>query len=374
MTGTSETLDLDALADLQLDPRNPRLRRDEEDSPQDRLIEIMLRRFKIEELAESIVASGYLPFDPMIGYRGGDAVFVREGNRRLAAVKLLLDPEIAPDRQRSKWREFAERLGERRAELEKLNVTVYDSSEDIELTSYIGFRHVTGVLQWPALEKASFIALMIDQGMDYRAIAERLGSYPRHVERHYIAYQIVQQAVDGEVAGHENLEDSFGVLLRALQASGVTEFIGVTYPGDPAASRTPVPTDHWETFQQFVRWTFGTKDVTRVLPDSRKLTEWGKILQSHEAVRYLSVTAEPRFERAWFNAGGQADNVRESLWAAAYRLEETVPLVVQFRQDSEVEEAVRQCALFLGQISTYFPSAAEAFGLPGTGSSRSDSD
>lgn len=370
-----EKVQLDALTELLLDPKNPRLRRDEENSDQSRLIEIMVTRFKVEELAESILASGYLPFDPMIAYRGDDQVFVREGNRRLASIKLLLDPDLAPPRQQSKWRELHERLSpDTRAQIERLDVTVYDDIDDIELTSYIGFRHVTGVLQWPPLEKASFIALMIDHGMDYRAIAERLGSYPRHVERHFIAHQIVQQAVEGDVPGFQNLEGSFGILLRALQAPGVTDFIGVTYPGDPQASRTPVPTARWENFKDFIRWTFGADEAPRVLPDSRKLTEWGEILRSPEAVRYLRLTAEPRYERAWFNSGGQTESVRENLWSAAYRLEEAVPLVVQLRDDQEAQQAVEQCVLFLSQIVNYFPSAAATLEAVKTSSTQADGD
>jgi hypothetical protein len=356
------THDFDPLSELLLDPKNPRLRRDEEGQSQEQLLEIMVRRFKIAELAESIVASGYLPFDPMIAYRDDASVYVREGNRRLAAIKLLLDPDLAPARTLPTWQELSVRLsGETREQLTQLSVTVYDSADAIELSAYIGFRHVTGVLQWPPLEKAGFIALLIEQGLAYAEIAERLGSYPRHVERHYIAHQLVQQAVEREVPGHEKIEDSFGVLLRALQASGIAEFIGVAYPGDPGASGAPVPDDHFDAFRDFVRWTFGTDEFQRVLPDSRRLTDWGAILQSTEAVQYLRLTPEPSFDRAWLKAGGQAESVRDGLWTAAYRLEEVVPLVVQHTGDEQVEDAVRQCALFFGQVLGHFPDVSAEF-------------
>jgi len=80
---------------LELDPRNPRLALAEEGSSQARLLEIMLDRFKVEELAESILSSGYNTFDPLVGWKDGATIKILEGNRRVAAIKCLLDPELA---------------------------------------------------------------------------------------------------------------------------------------------------------------------------------------------------------------------------------------------------------------------------------------
>ena len=68
--------------DLRLDPFNPRLSRDEEGSGQEKLLEIMLRRFRLEELADSIIAIGFQPFDPIIVTREKGKLVVLEGNRR----------------------------------------------------------------------------------------------------------------------------------------------------------------------------------------------------------------------------------------------------------------------------------------------------
>src|ERR1051325_9176599 len=76
---------------LKLDPQNPRLSSAEEGSDQPKLIEIMIERFKIEEIAESIIAAGYLPFDPLIGLKENYSVTILEGNRRIAAIQLLLE-------------------------------------------------------------------------------------------------------------------------------------------------------------------------------------------------------------------------------------------------------------------------------------------
>lgn len=351
--------------ELNLDPKNPRLRREEQGTGQERLLEIMIERFKLEELGESIVTSGFVEFDPIIGCRGDEAIVVLEGNRRLAALKLLLRPELAPETKIDVWRRLSERLThDARERLASINVLVFPDRRQGAVRAYIGFRHVTGVLQWPPLEKAGYIADLIEsEGWAYSEIADRLGSYAKHVERHYIAHQVVVQALDLDIDGADKMREAFGVLMRALQAGGVREFLGIDYPGDPSESRRPVPSDKEESLRYFVKWTFGTNDTMPILRDSRQLTKWGRILSAPEAVGYLKRTPQPDFDRAWLKSGGQAESVSEALFTAADRLEESVPLVSELADDPEVTAAVRECSRFLRQILRHFPRVAEQYGF-----------
>lgn len=348
--------------DLELDPQNPRLTREEEGRSQEELLRIMIERFEADLLAKSIIASGYLHIDPLIGYQHNSTVTILEGNRRVAAIKLLLKPELAPEKHQSKWQKLSEQLPKNyRDELSTIPVDVYNDRNDIDLKAYIGFRHVTGVLQWPPLEKAGFIAQMVERGLTYEEIARRLGSYATHVERHYAAYRLVRQAADEEIPGTESMENLFGVLLRALQTPDVAKFLGISYPHNPKQSAKPVPNKNLENLRYFVEWTFGTKDKGRVLKDSRDLTKWGQILQSPAAVRYLKNTPQPEFDRAWLKSGGQKESLVESLYTASDRLEESVPLVSDHKQEKEVEEAVRQCTRFFTQILRYFPQIRQEY-------------
>ncbi len=289
-----------------LDPENPRLSPDEQGGTQPQLLAILLKRFKLVELGRSIASSGFIPFDPLVGLQDGKKVTVLEGNRRVAALQLLLDPKLAPEKEQATWRDLAESVGTKKNSLEKVAIHTYSNRDDVDLSAYIGFRHVTSVLKWPALEKAAYIARLIEnQGWSYQKIAERIGSYSKHIERHYVAYRLVRQAEDSEVAGYESIQNSFGVLLRALQAGGVSEFLGVIYPGDPQQSKKPVSPVKMEEFENFVRWTFGTDVDEPVLHDSRQLTKWAKILQSPAAYRYLKNTRVPSFE-----AHGKSPEVR----------------------------------------------------------------
>lgn len=352
--------------DLELDRHNPRLTGAEEGSSPEELLRIMIERFKIEELAESILAAGFIPFDPLVGWEHNHTVTILEGNRRVAALKLLLRPELAPQRYRERWRQLRGRVTpERRGSIESVRITVFQDRTQVDLTAYIGFRHVSGVLQWPALEKAKFIGHLIEVNRwSYSQVAERLGSYAKHVERHYVAYRLAQQAREHGWDGAERMENAFGVLMRALQAPGIVRFLGLGYPGRPEESREPVAESNIEHCKEFVEWTFGTQEKQPILRDSRQLTKWGEILQSPEALRYLRKSPSPPiFERAWFKSGGQAESVADSLLHAADLLQEVVPLVSEHKEVSEVETGVKECTRFLSQILVHFPKIAESYGL-----------
>ena len=351
--------------ELELDPYNPRLALKEEGSSPESLLEIMDQRFKIDEIAESIIAGGYRTFDPLVGWAHDGTVIVLEGNRRVAAAKLLLKPDLSSPRTRAKWNSLASRLSDAaRKSLDTLPIRVYRDRYDPEVLAYIGFRHVTGVLTWPSLEKAEYIARLIErQGWNYTHVAEHLGSYPRHVERYYVAHQLVKQVRDNEIPGYEQIPSAFGVLLRALQASGIPEFLGVEYPNDAQLSKLPVSAERLGNLKDFVLWTFGTDETRRLLPDSRRLTDWARILQSPDAVSYLRRTKNPTFERAFFKSGGQVESVANSLFDAADRLEESVPLVPDFKEDSDVKEAVGQVARFFVQVVKSFPEIAIRYGI-----------
>src|SRR5437016_9837168 len=87
--------------DLKLDTKNPRFaayggsRRKEKD-----VITYLLEHADLRELVESIAANGYVDFEPLVvvDESGGDGTLtVIEGNRRVAAIKLLRDPDLAAD-------------------------------------------------------------------------------------------------------------------------------------------------------------------------------------------------------------------------------------------------------------------------------------
>src|SRR3954465_13118947 len=80
---------------LLLDGKNPRLAEHAlGDKPtQAELLEILWKKMAVDELAMSIAARGYFTHEPLFIAEEDGKLVVIEGNRRLAAIKLLMDAD-----------------------------------------------------------------------------------------------------------------------------------------------------------------------------------------------------------------------------------------------------------------------------------------
>src|SRR6266576_6004775 len=103
-------LDEVAANKLLLDDENPRLPENMESTTPDALLKWMANQYNTLEVARSVAEHGYFDSEPMIAIKEGNRFKVVEGNRRLTALKLLLDDSlrhsIALD-EPDKWDELA---------------------------------------------------------------------------------------------------------------------------------------------------------------------------------------------------------------------------------------------------------------------------
>ena len=91
-----EDLKMMRVSDLAFDLDNPRLvefdlKRNASDSE---VVQVLWETMDVRELVLSIVASGFFQHEPLIVVRENGKNVVIEGNRRLAAVKILLEPTL----------------------------------------------------------------------------------------------------------------------------------------------------------------------------------------------------------------------------------------------------------------------------------------
>ncbi len=350
------------LDELELDPENPRLPPRYRGATQQELLEVLSGRFDVEGLAEAIVEAGFLAQDPIAGYESSGRIRVREGNRRVAAIKLLLDPGLAPERYRSRFERLSAELpSETRDHIAELQVQVWHDPADSQLIAYIGYRHVTGIKSWPAVEKASFMAHLVAWGgLSFEDVAGRLGTKARAVERHVVAHQLIEQAFGLDLAGAKQAEETFGVLLRALQEAGIPEFLGVVFDGSPdRASSGPVPPSHLQELSDFLRWTFGTEESDKILTDSHHLPQWADILNSEESLDYLRRTANPSFDRAWEHSGGEATTLVNNLRNSADLLRDAVPIIADHNDDDDVQAALVETVRFYRRLAQQVPGLVE---------------
>jgi len=86
------------VSDLLLDPDSPRFPAFKEIQTQDTLVAWMVKEHSVDELMASFSKSGYFDEEPLVGIPSATfrrKVIILEGGRRLAALRLMLNPTLA---------------------------------------------------------------------------------------------------------------------------------------------------------------------------------------------------------------------------------------------------------------------------------------
>lgn len=328
-----------SISSLMLDPLNPRLPDGMEDADQPQLVSALASDYRLLELGRSLADNGYFAEEPLVAVPGQrqDTWTVVEGNRRLAAVKLLESPSMAPKSQQKAWHELS---SSRKRRITNVPALVYPRREDV--TPYLGFRHITGVLEWEPYQKARYIAQLVEQQeMTFAQIAREIGSKAPHVREHYVAYCLVRQCRDEFGIDTQPVQDSFSVLRRALSDPDIKSFIGVAMDQSEKELSRPVPRDKHRDVADLLIWMFGSEDRSRALTDSRDLRKLGVVLSKGETVDVLR--ASGRLDYAYELTGGEEARLIESLNRASYSLDQSLSMLVRHKMSQKVRDAIARC-------------------------------
>ena len=270
--------------DLHFDPKNPRLPEDVRINGDEKILEWMLKFGNIIELMESIAATGYSSAEPVLAVKreqGGYTVV--EGNRRLAAVKLLNSPDSAPLRKNA-VREVAENA---RRPAGQIPVLVYKERGDI--LDYLGYRHITGIKTWGPDAKAKYLEQLFESYMEEMKdeikvlshVSKMVGTKPYHARKILLTLAMVKKAQEDAFWGADlSPEDiDFSVLSTALSYESVLGFLGLEKGADWHMKGFDT-----EKGRDLFEWIFGQK---KVVGESRKLKTLDCVLRSPEALQKL---------------------------------------------------------------------------------------
>ena len=228
------------LSKLMLDSTNPRLA--ELGIPpmasQFELLKALWDEMAVEEVAMSIAYSGYFPHEPLFVEDTGDGSFVViEGNRRLAAVKLLVDASL---RQKVKATRLPSIDSTAEAKLAELPVIVTTREESWR---YLGFKHVNGPATWGSYAKAQYIAYVHNNyDVPLEDIAAQIGDGNSTVLRMYRGLMIVEQAEKAKVFSRSDIAKnkfSFNYIYTGMDYPGIVGFLGLRTKG--TTPEKPVP-------------------------------------------------------------------------------------------------------------------------------------
>ena len=328
--------------DLHLDPRNPRIRQVAENLPEDEILEILWRDYSVDEIAMSIAYNRYFSHEPLFVAREDGRLVVVEGNRRLAAVRVLRDPGL---RKKLKATDLPA-IGEQAIRaLDRLPVILCDRESE-QVWRYIGFKHVNGPQAWNSFAKAEYIAwVKNDLGTDLDQVASTIGDTHGTVARLYRAYMALQQARDSGVYDYERRMSkrfSFSHLYTGLDYQGIGKFVGIAELDPP--QEQPVPKRKLKSFGELCVWLWGDRDdnrqpvVKRQNPHLRQLDE---ALKSKRAVSALRAGYD--ITQVFDIALGDAALFSEALLQARQALQQARGKVITgYRGESDLMEEMRQ--------------------------------
>ena len=280
------------LDQLLLDPENPRLAQkiNNNGNQQMRLLNLLYAQENLEELAESFIKFGYFPQEPLVVIhhsRIKNKYTVVEGNRRLAALKILTNKEI---RLKLNADSFPKLTGQASISLkDKIPAVVF--KERKEIIPYLGFRHITGIKTWSLYAKSKYVANLVEKDeMSLDAVSESMGDISGTIKKLYQAYVVLNQVTE---LGMDNqpMKTDFGLLTEALSNMNVKKFLQM--PRNLPIKRTDSLVGDMKNFRILLEFIFGNKDegLSRVIEKTKDITDkLGYVLDNDEALHHLIET------------------------------------------------------------------------------------
>jgi hypothetical protein len=348
------------VSNLRFDPENPRLNGKGANYTQAQIFDILEKSFDILPVAKSMADNGYFDEEPLmvVEKEKEKGIFVVvEGNRRLAALKALIDPAF---QRRSPDRHLYENLAKSLSEpLDEVPVMISKSRET--LIPRMGFRHIAGIMKWESLSKAVYIHdLITKQGKyDFDAMGHDLIVEPSNIKKNYLAYRIYLQARENEIET-KGIEDNFGIWYTALSNVNIQKFIGY----NPRAIQkdrimAPIPKNRIDELAELIGYIFGTPDVKKVIPESRDLKKLGQVLHSKGALNHIRSGGS--FADALLLIEGEKDALLKLIGRATLNLNESLSYMYKHKKDPGIAEAILACTNAFLEVLKNFPETKSMF-------------
>ena len=321
--------------ELSLDLKNPRMPDATFENP-DEAVSYLAEHADVSELVQSIATSGWYDYEPLIVLRKGNVVV--EGNRRLAALRLIADPALA----KSLGVAIPQPLHEN-AKPSMVRVRMVEHRRDAR--DFIGFKHINGAFKWDSLAKARYAADWLDDGGEITAVSQRLGDNHITISRLVNGWKVLQQA---EANGFDRDQISrrsfaFSHLYTALSRPATRDFLELPDVSEGLLAEKPVPGSSIPQLLKLTSWLYGQNDEPSVItsqnPDLGHLVQ---VLGNKSALATLEATRN--LDRAWDIAEDKTAKFSVIVYKLVQDVEEALRLSGSFDGDPELVTATDSIA------------------------------
>lgn len=340
---------------LLLDPENPRLLKHklehgELDEPT--MVEALMASFDPMPVARSIVEFGFFATEPLIVFPTSDGYVVAEGNRRLVALKLLLDEALRDDVDADKeWDELAHSLAANPSRLKRLETIPCQEVPDRDAAApIIGYRHIVGILKWDAFEKTAYVTSLIkqDPSRPFEDVGDLVGESPGKVKRRLRDWLVLEQA-DAAAIDISRPQQEYGRWERAMNAKGVREYIGAKTPASMESDATEGYDGEDDRVRKLLSFLYGEENgPDRLFSDTRRIDDLSAALQTQDGRDILE--GERDLDRAFEAAGGRRDYVLKGFEKALKGLQQAGDDYPDYAEDDDVARALEAVELALAEI------------------------
>lgn len=283
---------------IELDTYNPRLPTSLHNKSENDILEYMIMHGDVLSLIESIGESGFFPGEPIIIIKNGKNYKVIEGNRRLSAIKLINNPNLAPV--------LEDRIKESVSNIKKeILITLNEvycliAETDIEINKvdkFLGFRHITGTKNWKSLERARYLSKLFnkikaeDEKLSnieiYKDLAKTIGSKSDYIYRMLTGFEVYKKIEEKKFfhinsGGLNDQNFPFVNIADSLNRSKISSFLGVDLKKD-----NPLEDLDIENLETWAKWLYEKESgkPTRIKGTSGQLGLLDKIL-AHDEAKY----------------------------------------------------------------------------------------
>ena len=234
------------VAELNPDPKNPRLVERPGDDDRDSLIQRTWSMYHTAEICQSILDGLYIAPEPMLGLlEPDDSITVVDGNRRLTALTVAHDPETW--RALSAHQHLETHTGPLDAEA-TADVVILDSWDEIH--RYRVRRHKNTSRSWNAYVAAHDQRRMVRENKPHSEIVNTYdyptqGAGSRRINTHILALNLTEQLQGmrpnpGGYPRSVRLNVDFNRLHMAIQMPNIAEALGLGDPGRDAPDSRPL--------------------------------------------------------------------------------------------------------------------------------------
>lgn len=167
-------------SELVLDLGNPRIL--EPVKSQDEIRKYLLKNEDVAELAQRINRVGILPGDVLVVIEENNQYVVMEGNRRAAAIQMMLDRSLIPPGETG----IPDVGAEIKEIIQEQDAHIVENRKMAE--RMMATRHIEGVKRWKTIAKQNFFYSRFERGSSIRQLSEQTGISASDIRKHIRQY------------------------------------------------------------------------------------------------------------------------------------------------------------------------------------------